>query len=203
MRKCLKCGVVFILLAAAVYMITLVRDRAALNDQILRLHVVANSDSEADQAVKLKVRDAVIGELEQATTNVESKAEAERLVREKLSDLEWIANQVLEVEGVTDRACVTLTQEEFPTRYYDTFTLPAGVYDSLRITIGSGEGHNWWCVVFPSLCVPAAVEGVEDTAVGAGFSDSLTCAITGADGYEVRFFFLDCLGRLQNFFRIG
>ena len=203
MRKVLKCGAVFILLAISVYMMSVISDRITLNHEILRLHVVANSDSERDQAVKLKVRDAVIAELEQTVAKAADKEAAETLVKGKLPDLEQAANEVLAAEGFSERATVTLTAEEFPTRYYDTFALPAGVYDSLRITIGSGEGHNWWCVVFPSLCVPAAVEGVEDTAASAGFSDSLSGAITGEQGYEVRFFVLDCLGRLQNFFHLG
>lgn len=192
-----------LILGVSLYMFSVFQDRNTLNEEILRLHVVANSDSEEDQAVKLKVRDAVIGELEQVMNGLSDKEEAEQIVKEKLQDLQKAANAVLDAEGFSDRAIVTLTAEEFPTRFYDTFTLPAGIYDSLRITIGEGEGHNWWCVVFPSLCVPAAVEGVEDMAVGAGFSDSLTGAITGQQGYEVRFFFLDCLGRLENFFHFG
>ena len=191
------------LLAISVYMMSVIKDRNTLNNEILRLHVVANSDTERDQAVKLKVRDAVIAELEQTIAQAADKEAAETLVLDKLPELEQAANEVLAAEGFSERATVTLTAEEFPTRYYDTFALPAGVYDSLRISIGSGQGHNWWCVVFPSLCVPAAVEGVEDTAASAGFSDSLSGAITGEQGYEVRFFVLDCLGRLQNFFHLG
>ena len=203
MRKALKCGAVFMLLAISVYMMSVIKDRNTLNNEILRLHVVANSDTERDQAVKLKVRDAVIAELEQTIAQAADKEAAETLVLDKLPELEQAANEVLAAEGFSERATVTLTAEEFPTRYYDTCALPAGVYDSLRISIGSGQGHNWWCVVFPSLCVPAAVEGVEDTAASAGFSDSLSGAITGEQGYEVRFFVLDCLGRLQNFFHLG
>ena len=203
MRKFLKAVGILSLLAAAVYISSVLRDADQLNENILRLHVVANSDSAEDQAVKLKVRDAVLSTLEDAAAAARSKEEAKTLLNNKLEELESAANAVLDAQGITDRAKVTLTQEEFPTRVYDTFTLPAGVYDSLRITIGSGEGHNWWCVVFPSLCVPAATEGVADTAASAGFSDSLSGAITGEPGYEVRFFLLDCLGRLENFFRKG
>ena len=75
--------------------------------------------------------------------------------------------------------------------------MPAGTYDALRITVGEGQGQNWWCVVFPQLCLPAVSEGFEDTAAGAGFSDSLTGALEGE--YQVRFFLLDCLGWLENF----
>ncbi len=203
MRKFWKTVSIFAVVAAVLYMSSVIRDKRQLSEDILRLHVVANSDSAEDQAVKLKVRDAVLKTLEDVTAAAHNKDEAETLLKSKLEELESTANAVLDAEGVKDRASVTLTAEEFPTRIYDTFTLPAGIYDSLRITIGSGEGHNWWCVVFPSLCVPAATEGVADTAASAGFSDGLSGAITGQSGYEVRFFLLDCLGKLENLFHRG
>ena len=105
---------------------------------------------------------------------------------------------MLEEAGYDGEAVVTLCKEAFDTRYYDTFTLPAGVYEALRITIGEGAGKNWWCVVFPTFCVPAAGEGFEDVAVDAGFSDALSGALTGEKPYELRFFFLDKLGELEN-----
>ena len=203
MRKLLKAVGILALMGAVLYMSSVIRDKKQLSDEVLRLHVVANSDSAEDQAVKLKVRDAVLCALEDTTTAVQNKDEAEAVLNSKLAELESVANAVLDAEGFKDRAKVTLTEEEFPTRVYDTFTLPAGIYDSLRITIGSGKGHNWWCVVFPSLCVPAATEGVADTAASAGFSDSLSGAITEESGYEVRFFLLDCLGKLENLFHRG
>lgn len=203
MRKILKAVGVLVLLAAVVYMGSVIRDKNLLSDKVLRLHVVGASDSEADQAVKLKVRDAVLEAVDNLTEGADSKQDAERIIVGRLGDLEKAANAVLLNEGFADRATVTLKREEFPTREYDTFTLPAGVYDSLRVTIGSGEGRNWWCVVFPSLCVPAASDGTADMAVGAGFSDSLTGAITEEPQYEVRFFLLDCLGYLENFFHKG
>ncbi len=90
-----------------------------------------------------------------------------------------------------------MAREAFPAREYDTFALPAGCYDALRITVGEGQGQNWWCVVFPRLCLPTVSEDFEVEAVGAGFSDTLTGALTGE--YEVRFFLLELLGRLENF----
>ena len=98
---------------------------------------------------------------------------------------------------------VTLCKEAFDTRYYDTFTLPAGIYEALRITIGEGEGHNWWCVAFPSLCLSATSEEFADKAAGAGFPDSLTGALDGEEKYEVRFFLLDALGELEKFLYAG
>lgn len=203
MRKGLKWIGIAVIFAAVLYMGSVVRDKQQLSNEVLRLHVVANSDRLDDQAVKLKVKDAVMTVLEDVTSGAESKAEAQEMLASNLKNLEAAANAVLDEQGISDRARVSLAKEEFPTRVYDTFTLPAGVYDSLRITIGNGQGHNWWCVVFPSLCIPAASEDVADTAAGAGFSDSLSGAITGEPEYEVRFFLLDVLGQLENFFCKG
>ena len=203
MKKFFVFALLVVILGAAVYMGSLASDKKQLSDDILRLHVVGASDSEADQVVKLQVRDAVLAAVEEITSDAESKQEAQRLLSENLRVLEQAANAVLAEQGFSQRAAVTLKEEEFPTRQYETFSLPAGVYDSLRVTIGEGEGRNWWCVVFPSLCIPAASEETADVAAGAGFSDSLSGAITGQEQYEVRFFLLDVWGRLENFFHKG
>ena len=203
MKKTLRWFALVLVLSAFVYMISVVSDKRQLQDGILRLHVVANSDDGDDQAVKLQVRDAVLEELETLTAQAETKDEAQDILAAHLDRLEAVANEKLASLGVEDRASVSLELEAFPTREYDTFTLPAGVYDSLRVTIGAGEGRNWWCVVFPGLCVPAASDGVADTAAGAGFSESASGAITGAPRYEIRFYLLDLLGRLENFFHKG
>ena len=111
------------------------------------------------------------------------------------------AARELESLGVDAGAVATFCREEFGKRVYDTFTLPAGVYDTLRITIGEGEGHNWWCVVFPSLCLPATSEGFAEAASCAGFPEELTAALEGEEGYEIRFYFLDLIGRIENLLR--
>ena len=203
MWKILKKLLVLVLIAGAFFAGTVIRDKKTLKDDIIRLHVVADSDNEADQAVKLQVRDAILAEVEQILATAENKKDAFVLLAQSLDHLQNTANEVLTALGVEDTAVVTLAEEAFPTRVYDTFSLPAGVYDSLRVTIGSGEGKNWWCVVFPKLCVPAASDEVEDVAAGAGFSDSLSNSLTGRNGYQVRFFFLDCLGKLENIFHKG
>ena len=200
MKKGRKILVLALILGMAVYMGSLASDKKQLRDDILRLHVVGASDSEEDQAVKLKVRDAVLSAVEELTACAEDKKQAQVMLADNLEVLEQVANDTLTENGFVQRATVTLREEEFPTREYETFTLPAGIYDSLRVTIGEGEGRNWWCVVFPSLCIPAASEGTRDVAAGAGFSDSLSGAITGEEGYEVRFFLLDVWGRIENFF---
>ena len=200
MVKLMKRLMILALIAGAFYLGSVYADKVELQSQVLRLHVVANSDNAEDQAVKLKVRDALIAELSPLLDQVDSKEEAQALIGDMLTRLEEVANEVLESSGFSQQAKVTLDRENFDTRVYDTFSLPAGIYDSLRVTIGEGEGQNWWCVVFPSLCVPAATEQVEDVAVGAGFSDNLSGAITGKQEYQVRFFLLDFLGQVENFF---
>lgn len=203
MWRLLKSAVCLFLVIVAVYAYSLYRDSKVLKDQIIRLHVVADTDNCEDQEVKLHVRDEVLRLVDTIKDGAASKEEALNRLRDQLPELQKAANRVIQQLGEHYNAVVTLQQEAFPTRFYDTFSLPAGVYDSLRITIGSGEGKNWWCVVFPDLCKPAVSVDVEDTAVEAGFSNSLSKTLTGESGYEVRFWILDCFGKLQNYFLMG
>ncbi len=200
MRKIAKLFCTCMILLAVLWCAGVVKDNAQLKDSVIRLHVVAASDSEEDQALKLKVRDAVIDYLQMAMEELPDAQAAKTYLQEQIPKLTQIANGVIREAGVQMQAAVTLAKEAFSTREYDTFTMPAGVYEALRISIGPAEGKNWWCVVFPSLCLPATSEGFSDTAVGAGFSDPLTGALQQEQGYEVRFFLLDCLGWLENLF---
>ena len=132
------------------------QDRLA--DRVLRLHVLANSDTEADQALKLRVRDRVLAEVRPLLTGVTDAKEAEAVLSEHLPALSAAAAEEIARQGYAYPVAVTLEDVWFPTRYYDAAALPAGTYRALRVVIGSGEGHNWWCVVFPSLCLPAVSE---------------------------------------------
>ncbi len=199
MRKLLKVIGTCILLGALAWCGTLFADRQALNENVIRLHVVANSDSAEDQSLKLKVRDAVTVYL-QENMDAATAGQAKTWLKSHLQELQKIAGDVLAQAGSAASATVSLQQEAFDKRDYETFSLPAGVYEALRITVGSGEGKNWWCVVFPSLCLSATSEDFEDTAAGAGFSDGLTGTLRQNSGYEIRFFFLDWLGKIENFF---
>lgn len=176
-------------------------DSARLREDILRLHVVADSDAQEDQQVKLQVRDAIIGSLREGLEKLTSPEEAYAYVEQMLPKLTQVANQVLRDAGFSQSAQVTLGQESFPVREYDTFSLPSGIYHSLRVTIGSGQGHNWWCVVFPQLCVGATTQDFVQTAQTSEMPQSLTGALTGE--YEIRFWLLDKLGELENFLRGG
>lgn len=179
---------------------TIMADKQMLSDDVIRLHVVANSNSSADQSVKLQVRDAIINHLEPKMQQLSDSNAALTYLENNLESICQAANNALASQGSDLQAKVTLCKEKFPIRHYDTFSLPSGVYQSLRVTIGSGDGQNWWCVVFPSLCIPASSTNVETCAVDSGFSNELTSAITRKDGYEIRFFVLDVLGKLENLF---
>ena len=195
MGKKLKCIEIVLFIVAFVWLGGLLADKQALREDILRLHVVAASDSEEDQAVKLQVRDAILGSLQEGLSDLTDVEKAKEYVLEMLPKLEEAANQVLSEAGFDEKATVTLTQEEFPVREYDSCTLPSGVYNALRVVIGEGEGHNWWCVVFPQLCISATAEEFAEVS---NFSDTMNDTLTGQ--YEIRFWLLDKLGQIENFF---
>jgi len=182
-------------LTAVLWTWGIISDKQTLREEILRLHVVANSDSREDQCIKLKVRDAVIDSISADLQSIGDVEQARAYIRENLPKIQQAANDTLKALGCEDTAVATLKEEVFDTRVYDTFTLPAGIYEALRITIGDGAGKNWWCVAFPTFCVPATSEGFAVTAAGAGFSETLTQTLEGE--YEIRFYLLDLLGRLE------
>lgn len=189
----------FTLLVAVIFWCgTLVADRQKLGNDLIRLHVVANSDSESDQLQKLQVRDAVLKSLQKDLENIADPEAAKAYIREKLPYIKSMAENTLHSLGCEDAVQVSLCRETFDTRVYDTFSLPAGVYNSLRIIIGAGEGKNWWCVVFPGFCMPSCSRDVEAVAAGAGFSGYLSKSLTGEEGYELRFGILDIMGKLEN-----
>ena len=175
-------------------------DRQELNNGLIRFHVVANSDSDSDQNIKLRVRDAVLSSIQDDLKKIGDIAAAKAYIRENLPKIQTVANDTLESLGVDQQALVSFCRETFDIRHYDTFSLPAGVYDSLRIVIGSGEGHNWWCVTFPALCMSAATEDFEAVAADAGLSQSLTNTISNDPDYQIRFLLLDKLGQLHSRF---
>lgn len=198
MKKILKLIGLALFLWAMVLGYGLLRDHGQIKENLVRLHVVANSDTAEDQAVKLQVRDAVVDYLNEALADFQDIEQVKAYLSENLQTLEAVARDVLAQLGIFDDVTVSFEKEAFPIRHYDTFSLPSGVYQSLRIRIGEAQGQNWWCVVFPTLCVPQTEEGFQDVAAGSGFSDDLTDTLTGEEGYEVRFFLLDLLGKLEN-----
>ncbi len=120
--------------------------------EYLRIHIRANSNEQADQAVKYAVKDAVVNYLTPFIAECDTKEKAEKLFKETESKVEEVANSVLEENGFKYSAKVCLRKEEFPTRVYDGVTLESGIYDAVIIELGEAEGQNWWCVVYPPLC---------------------------------------------------
>ena len=131
-----------------------------IKDKVLRLHVIANSDSEEDQALKLKVRDQVLATLKPLLENAEDRSSSEAIVRAHLSEVEAAARETAWQEKPGENVHAALTNTRFPEKTYGDCTFPAGNYDALRITIGEAKGKNWWCVLFPSLCFVDTVHGV-------------------------------------------
>ena len=195
MRKLMKLLLFGAAILGVLWVVDVKLDRDTLNEGLIRMHIVANSDAQEDQDLKLQVRDAVTAYLTPILENMPSREEAEAYLREHLEDLKAIAQQVL--SGTDQQVTVKLEKEAFPKREYDTFTLPAGTYEALRFEIGAGEGRNWWCVVFPTLCVSAASEW-QDTAVSGGLSDEDVRLMGEEDeGYVLRFKCLELWDKLS------
>ena len=131
-------------------------DEAEIYDNTVRLHVIANSDSEYDQNVKLRVRDGVLSLIEELVKDAENIEEAENIIRENISAIRDNSRETLNLLGEDKSIAVTLSKEYYPTREYEDFSLPAGEYMSLRIMIGEAKGKNWWCVLYPELCTGGA-----------------------------------------------
>ena len=193
-RISLLCGLLFAIFASFAHFNVACDD---LRTNVLRLHIIANSDSEADQALKLKVRDSILqnsGELFCETENIDAAVAA---VNERLADIERLSNGVVKENGFCYKAKAKLCDSYFETREYDDFTLPAGVYKSLTVTLGEGSGKNWWCVIFPEVCLPAAIE--------VGLSDSVTeeSAHFAEDSqrYIMRFWAVEMYEDIKNFFQ--
>lgn len=158
-----------------------------LADKVVRLHVLANSDSEEDQTLKLQVRDRILDRATEILENSEDRGEAEIHLREALPELEALAAEEIRARGYAYTVEVKLEDAEFPTKEYEGFTLPAGEYLALRVLIGEAGGQNWWCVVFPPLCTATAAD-VPASARAAGLSGEEVSLITEEDrGYVLKF----------------
>ncbi len=162
----------------------------------VRLHVIANSDSEEDQAIKLAVRDEVLKLTNPILSNCTDRKEAISLLSRQTQQIEEAARSVLQKAGKDDSVTVLLSEEYYPEKNYDSFCFPAGEYVSLQIRIGDGEGKNWWCCLFPPLCLGAASvsgERAEDAFISVGLTPSQYQVITETDHpvYRVRFKLLE------------
>lgn len=135
----------------------------SISQKVFRLHILANSDSQEDQQLKLRVRDKILQESEEMFSSCSSVEEAINISRESIDKLKNISRQVIAYYNYDYDVRAYVTKEYFETREYDNFTLPAGIYDCLKIEIGQGKGHNWWCVMYPSVCISGCTDDFDST----------------------------------------
>ncbi|MBQ7687895.1 MAG: stage II sporulation protein R [Clostridia bacterium] len=167
----------------------------SVRENVVRLHITANSDTTADQTVKLLVRDAVLEAGAAVFSGAGTKAEAERAIAAALPELIQTAEAVLRENGFSYGAAAEIATEYFDTREYDGVTLPAGKYTAVRLKLGSGKGQNWWCVMFPPLCLPAAEKNDSLYAV---WNDAGTVKVTDQqNGCTVKFKIVEWFEQLR------
>lgn len=159
-------------------------------DSCVRLHVLANSNSDEDQEVKLKVRDRILSEI--STYEPKSKEEALKMVEENKKKLEEIAKDELGKNGFDYDVEIDIGLEDYPTRNYEDFSLPSGTYTSVRVLLGDGEGENWWCVLYPPLCTSSAIKYDDEACIDVGLTKDQYSLITQSSGkYKVKFKILE------------
>ena len=174
---------------------TFAADCNQIREDVLRLHILANSDSEEDQALKLKVRDRILTEMGSTFETPETLEEAKNSAADHLKQVKEIAQDEIARNGYDYTVNAEIVNMYFTTRQYDTFILPAGMYDAVRITIGKAEGKNWWCVLYPPLCLPAAQP---QEALEKGFNEDEADLVTKSPKYEVRFAVVEWFEDLKN-----
>lgn len=168
------------------------QQREGLTQSVLRLHIVADSDDPQDQAVKLAVRDALVSEYGQTLSQAESLEQAQELAGRLLPQMLDTARQTVAAQGCTLPVTGEVGELSFPAVSYEGYTLPAGEYQAVRIQLGEGEGHNWFCVLYPAVCLDSSV------ALEEGMSSQQKEMLTHPEDYEIRFALLDGLMALWN-----
>lgn len=169
-----------------------------VRENVVRLHILAHSDSAEDQALKLKVRDAVLDACADWQETAATPEEALLLAQERLPQLQAVAQQTVASEGYDYPVTAQVCRMYFTTRQYDTVTLPAGMYDAVRLSIGAGEGQNWWCVMYPPLCVGAATDRKQATTL---WNDSQRDLVQGGGRYVVKFKVAEWAQKILSLFR--
>lgn len=171
-------------------------------EKVLRFHVLANSDSQEDQALKLKVRDAVGGEMAETLKGITDRTECERILVSRLEQIEETAETVIAGEGYSYEVHAFLREVNFPVKTYGDYTFPAGNYEALEVVIGEGEGHNWWCVMYPNMCFSGSVYEVVDEEAEEALQEVLTeeeyKEVFSSGDYAIRFKYLTFLNRLTD-----
>lgn len=200
-KKLLICTIIILALALLAGMLP-VHGETEIYDTVVRLHVLANSDSREDQTLKLKVRDRVLETVGPAVANCKTQTEAIAVIGGLMPELYAAAEEVVHAEGYSYPILIEIGEEYYPTKSYESCAFPEGKYVSLRVLIGKAEGANWWCCLFPPLCLSAATESAEkdneDAFIAVGLTGEQYKLITESDTpkYKVRFKILEAIQRL-------
>ena len=187
---------IFILIGMLLLGVLPTHGEAEIYDSVVRLHVLANSDSEYDQALKLQVRDGVLASTAELLSDCTTREQALEVIGANLDTIRRSAQEVIEREGAEYDVTVKLCEEDYPTKNYESVCFPAGRYMSLQVCIGEAEGKNWWCVLFPGMCLSAASKtDAEQAFIQAGLTPEQYKLVTESDGakYKLRFKFLEIL----------
>lgn len=169
-------------------------------NSVVRLHVIANSDSEYDQELKLAVRDAILQNFSEELSLCSTRKEAEARILENMDGIRQVAASVVAEWGADYSVGLELDTEDYPTRNYESLAFPSGSYLSLRVMLGDAEGKNWWCVLFPPLCLDAARSDPDDAFLSVGLTPEEYRIITETDSpkYQIRFKILEAVDKLFN-----
>ena len=167
--------------------------------EILRLHVVANSDSKKDQALKMEVKEAVVTYLRGVMQDAESVDEARIQIQKRLPEIEAVAKEKMQQKGYSYDADATLSSCYFPVKTYGDMIFPAGEYEALKVNLGKSAGKNWWCVMYPPLCVPCAGVDMTDEEIMEKYGGELTdedIELLTEEGYKPRLYIAELIGWL-------
>ena len=189
--KTLLSSIAFTVLIAFVLLALPVSGEEKIYEDVIRLHVLPTGDDADAQNIKILVRDAILTEYGALLSSTENTEQAKALLTERLPEIEAFVASFLKEKEIDSSVCVTLEEKEFETRAYGGLTLPRGSYTALTVTLGKGEGQNWWCVLYPALCTEAAMGGSVTLGEGA-LSEAETRLVTSS-GYMLRFRTLEIL----------
>lgn len=185
----LQLSLIIAMIITLTYSVVATNTFESTQSKVFRFHVLANSDTDYDQELKLKVKDEVFAYTTNLTKDLQNNIQASQVISQNLEEINEIATDVIKQNGYNYAVNSEITNEYYTTRVYDDFSLPAGYYDGLKINIGNAEGQNWWCVLFPPLCSSVATKDLTEDDVD---------FITSQD-YEYRFKFIDTLAEIKHF----
>lgn len=191
--KALCCGII---LSCLISMVEFCGACADIQSEVLRLHIMANSDSDEDQKLKLAVRDGLLKYSETLFKSAESKEQAKETAEKSLGQIKTEAKRIIKENGYDYDVDVYVKNMTFNTRIYEDITLPAGSYDAIRVVIGEGKGKNWWCVMFPPLCLPSATGEELNTVLNENEQEIVT-----EDRYTFKFKIVEIFEGIASWFR--